>query len=81
MPMAVDLADLQLIRAEQRGFKNLSSAPSQFGYLMENVPGPFRLEQHTEDTKRASAFIDRVFGVLMLHDAAMCGDLTSRLAK
>ena len=61
--------------------KNWSSAPSQFGYLMENLAGPFRLEQHTEDTNRASAFMDRVFGIPMLYDAVVCGDLASRLAN
>jgi len=79
--MAAALADLQLILAKQRGFKNWSSAPAQFGYSKENVPGPFSLEHHTEDTKRGSPFMDRVVGIPTLHDAAMCGDLVSRLAK
>jgi hypothetical protein len=58
-----------------------SSAPAQFGYIMENVPGPFSPSQHTDDTRMAGAFMDRVFGVPMLHDAAVSGDLASRLAK
>jgi hypothetical protein len=81
VPMAAALADLQFSLSKQRGFKDWSSAPAQFGYNMENVPGPFSPSQHNEDTKIASAFMDRVFGVPMLHDAALSGNLASRLAK
>jgi hypothetical protein len=81
VPMAAALADSQFILAKQRGFRDWSSAPAQLGYIMENVPGPFSPSQHTEDTRMASALMDRVFGVPMLHDAAVSGDLTSRLAK
>ncbi len=44
---------------------------------MENVPGPYIPTQHTDDTKMASAFMDRVFGVPMLHDADVSGDLAT----
>ncbi len=81
VPMAAALFDLQIILAKQRGFRDWSSAPAQFGYVMENVPGPYNPTQNTDDTKMASAFMDRVFGVPMLHDAAVSGELASRLAK
>ena len=81
VPMAATLADLYFILAKQRGFKDLSSAPAQLVYIMENVPGPFNPSQHTEDARMANAFVDRAFGVPMLHDAAVSGDLASRFAK
>ena len=79
--MAIALVDLQFILAKQRGFMDWSSAQAQFCCIMEIVPGPFSPSQHTEDTIMASAFKDRVFGVPMLHDAAVSGNLASRLAK
>jgi hypothetical protein len=79
--MAATLSDLQLILARQRGFRVWSSASAQFGYIMENVPGPYSQDQHTKDTRMASAFMDRMFGVPMLHDATVSGDLASQLAK
>jgi hypothetical protein len=79
--MATALSDLQIILARQRGFRVWSSAPAQLNYIMENVPGPLSPDQHNEDTRMASAFMDRVFGNPMLHDAAVSGDLASRLAK
>ena len=79
--MAAALSDLQLILARQRGFRVWSSAPVQFGYLMENAPGPYIPDQHTENTIMANAFMGRVFGVPMLHDATVSGDLASRFAK
>ena len=48
---------------------------------MENVPGPFSPSQYTEDTRMASAFMDRVFGVPMLQEAVVSGNFASRLAK
>jgi hypothetical protein len=48
---------------------------------MENVPGRYIPTHPTDDTRIASAFMGRVFGVPMLHDAAVSGDLASRLAK
>jgi hypothetical protein len=81
VPMAAALSDLQLIIARQRGFRVWSLASAQFGYIVENVPGPYNPDQHTEDTRMVSAFMDSVFGVPMLHDAALSGDLASRLAK
>jgi hypothetical protein len=60
VPMAAALSDLQFILAKERGFRDWSSAPAQFGYVMENVPGPYSPTQHTDDTRRASAFMDRV---------------------
>ena len=50
VPMAASLSDLQFILAKQRGFRDWSSAPAQFGYIMKNVPGPYSPTQHTEDT-------------------------------
>ena len=81
VPIAAALADLQFILARKRGIKDWASACAQFGYVMENVPGPHSDSQHTEETRRAAAFMDRVFGPHQLHDPATCGDLASRHAK
>ena len=81
VPIAAALADLQYILARKRGIKDWESAAAQFGYVMENVPGPYKDEQHTDETRRATAFMDRVFGPHRLHDPATCGDLASRHAK
>ena len=81
VPIAAALADLQFILARKRGIKDWASACAQFGYVMENVPGPYSDSQHTEETRRAAAFMDRVFGPHQLHDPATCGDLASRHAK
>ena len=81
VPIAAALADLQYILARKRGIKDWESAAAQFGYVMENVPGPYKDEQHTDETRRATAFMDRVFGSHRLHDPATCGDLASRHAK
>ena len=48
---------------------------------MENVPGPFRRDQHTAKTLMASTFMDRVFGKPVHHQPSLCGDLVSRHAK
>ena len=48
---------------------------------MENVPGPLRDSQHTKETRMAVQFMNRVYGEPMLHNPALCGDLSSRQAK
>ena len=75
------LSDLQQILAKCRGIKRWDEAPSMFGYIMENVPGPYRREQHTEMSLMASRFMDRVFGKPNMHEPALCGDLATRRAK
>ena len=81
VPIAEALTDLQYILARKRGFRDWSAAPSQFGYIMENVPGPHSTSQHTPETLMAVEFMDRVFGSPVYHDPATCGDLASRKAK
>ena len=81
VPVSAALADLQYILARKRGFTAWQSAPAQFGYLMENVPGPLRDSQHTKETRMAVQFMNRVYGEPMLHNPALCGDLSSRQAK
>ena len=75
------LTDLQYILARKRGFRDWADAPAQFGYLMENVPGPHREASHSKETRMAAHFMDRVYGRHYLHNPALCGDLTSRTAK
>ena len=81
VPVSAALTDLQFILARKRGFRDWSEAPSQFAYLMENVPGPRTEQKHSEKTKMAASFMDRVYGQPLLHDPALCGDLSSRMAK
>ena len=38
VPMTEALTDMQFILARKRGVRDWSAAPSQFGYIMENVP-------------------------------------------
>ena len=81
VPMTVALVDLQYLLSRARGFKDWSEAPAQFGYIMENVPGPLRHSEHSPRTLMAAAFMDRVYGPHMYHNGAVCGDLSSRGAK
>ena len=48
---------------------------------MENVAGPYRMEQHTPKTLMATQFMAKVFGKPVHHQPALCGDLVSRHAK
>ena len=81
IPISKALTDLQYILARQRGIRDWSDAAAQFGYVMENVPGPYVEGQHTVETRMAAKFMDRVYGSHRLHDPATCGDLASRPAK
>lgn len=55
------LSDLQLILARKRGLRDWADAPAQFGYIMENVPGPHRESMHTAETRMASEFMGQNF--------------------
>ena len=79
--IAKALSDLQYGMARKRGIRRWHDAPAQFGYVMENVPGPCSDSMHSELTRMASKFMDRVFGTPVHHEPALCGDLVSRHAK